>query len=107
MKGINMNKQVNHKKIIAIIICLLFIASIFLSMTYIIKEANHNCIGGTHCPICSHIQMAERVIGELGTVLVILANVGLTFTILCRILFHFIVGTVLPTLITQNVRMNN
>lgn len=97
---------IKHKKTIAKLVCILFIAAIFLSMIYIVKEANHDCIGD-HCPICAHIQIAERTIGELGTAVILLAHVGAAVAILAVIIFHFTGETVPLTLVAQNVRMNN
>lgn len=97
---------IKHKKTIAGLICILFIAAISLSITYIVKEANHDCIGD-HCPICAHIQVAERMLGELSSAVVFLAHSRVAFAILIIIIFHFIRETIPFTLVTQNVRMNN
>ncbi len=101
-----MNKHLNRKRKFAFFICLLLLASILLSMTYIAKEANHICIGD-NCPICANIQMAEKTIGQLGTTLAIALHLGFAFAIFCLFLFYFITDKVLPTPVTQNVRMNN
>lgn len=101
-----MDKHLNRKQLTALLICLFFLASILLSMTYIVKEANHDC-SGAHCPICPSIQMAEKTIGQLGTAFVIAMQAGFAFSIFCISLFYFISHTVISTLITQNIRMNN
>jgi len=101
-----MNKHLTRKQIIALLTCLFFLASILLSMTYIVKEADHNCTGA-HCPICPNIQMSEKTIGQLGTAFVIAMQAGFAFAIFFIFLFYFITYTVSSTLITQNVRMNN
>ena len=100
-----MNISANHKKILAILICVLFIASILLSMTYIAKESNHVCLDG-HCPICINIQMAAKTIGQLGTAFVLAMTVGFSF-IVCVFIFKFMLAILLSTPITQNIRMNN
>ena len=101
-----MNKNMKHKKIIAILICLLFISSLLLSMTYIVKESNHNCIGH-NCPICANIQVAVKAIGQLGTTLAIALHVGFAIAVFCIFLFCFLTDKVLSTLVIQHVRMNN
>ena len=95
-----------NKRTTARIVCLLLLAAVFLSMTYIAKEANHDCIGAG-CPICAHIQLAERTIGELGTALVLTIYVSAAITVLTVVLFQFIGNTVLSTLVSLNIRMNN
>jgi predicted transcriptional regulator len=95
-----------NKKTIARVVCLLLLAAVFLSMSYIIKEANHDCIGAG-CPVCAHIQMAERAIGELGTALVLIVHTSLSMAFLSIVLFQFTVNTVFSTPVSQNVRMNN
>lgn len=94
-----MNIRPNHKKILAILICVLFIASILLSMTYIVKESNHVCLDG-NCPICINIQMAAKTIGQLGTAFVLTMSVGFSLTV-CVFLFKFILANLLSTPITQ------
>jgi len=101
-----MNKNNKHRKILALCICLLFIGSLLLSTAYIVKEANHNCIGD-HCPICANVQMAEKAINELGSAFIAIIHLVFTLAILTFFLFHYISNEVLSTPITQNVRMNN
>lgn len=95
-----------NKRTIARIVCLLLLAAVFLSMTYIVKEANHDCIGAG-CPVCAHIQMAEKTIGELGTALVLIVHAGLSMAVLSTVLFQFTANTILSTPVSQNIRMNN
>ncbi len=101
-----MNKHFNRKQIIAFLICFFFVASILLSMTYIVKEADHSCTG-LHCPICPNIQVSEKIIGQLGAAFIIAIQAGFVFSVFCMFLFYFITDTVLSTPITQKVRMNN
>ena len=101
-----MNHFFKHKRKVALFICILFVAAIAFSSAYIVKESNHDCIGH-HCPICAHIQTAEKAIEQFGIALLFLWHSGFAFLICSIILLHFICNTVHPTPITQNVRMNN
>ncbi len=98
--------NIKKKRWIAVILCIYFILISLFSLTYIIKEADHTCIG-THCSICESIQTAQKNMnafsladihsGSIIAVLVILlaAHMFVSFTFLRA------------TPVTQKTRMDN
>lgn len=95
-----------HKKKIALLLCALFLASLFISVAYLAKESNHKCIGD-NCPICVQMQEVQKTISLIGTA-ILLAFLACAMAFIVSFGgFHFFTHIISTTLVSQNVRMNN
>lgn len=50
-----------RRRYMNVIICCMFIFVTFASLFYIIKEADHDCVGDD-CPVCACIHQAEQTL---------------------------------------------
>lgn len=94
------------QRIFSGIVCIVFVLFTFVSLIYIVKEADHHCTG-EDCPVCINIQQVEQTLRNLGTgtidlTIVNLKPVFLTLLIICPLwIIHC------TTLVSQKVRLNN
>lgn len=51
---------------LVLLACIVYISVIFLSSVFIVREADHDCVG-EDCPICACIAQAEQTLKQLGT----------------------------------------
>lgn len=58
--------RTKKKKILASIICMVFVATALFSMLFIVKESAHECMGD-NCPICACVHQAKQTLKQLGT----------------------------------------
>lgn len=101
-----MKMKRKRKKLMTLLILILFSATLLLSMTYIVLESDHDCIGAI-CPVCKQIHMIERFIGYLGISLSILFCIFLAFEIYNKSPLHIKPLTIALTPVAWNIRMNN
>lgn len=101
-----MSRNRKQKRIIAIIICAVFIAALVLSLAYLAKEASHECIGH-NCPICAQMQLVQKTVDHLGSALTYLFIAGFSLVFLFQSLLRIFTFIPLNTPVAQNVRMNN
>lgn len=95
-----------RQKTLAFLICTAFIMVIFLSLFFIIKEADHDCTG-EDCMVCVCIHQAEQTLRNLGTGTIkadgwVIIQVSQVLVVSC--IFMFVPCT---SLISQKVRLNN
>lgn len=95
-----------RKKLIALLIFILLTATLVLSMTYIVLEADHDC-AGTNCPVCNHIHILERFIGSLGITLAILFRISCASEAFNKSPLLITPVAIVLTPVAQNIRMNN
>ena len=95
-------------RLMALAACVLFIAAMLLSSSYIITHANHTHDGPSGgCATCMHIQAAENLLKRLSAAIVTVAVVfgglsGLLFFLkACAPCFGFL------SLVILKVRLNN
>ena len=79
-----MRKQnYNRNRITAIVLCVFFIFSILFSVSFILREAEHDCVG-ENCPICYQISVCENTLKNLSLAVCAVAfATAFTYT-LCR-----------------------
>ncbi|MBQ9278161.1 MAG: hypothetical protein IJ224_05955 [Lachnospiraceae bacterium] len=106
MKEKSDNNLIGLNKILPSMLIILFIVSIFLSLTYISKEAGHHC-EGENCPICETLLICENHINQLGGFITILLTAYIFITVINSNKTAIEKLFVYKTLITQGVRMNN
>jgi len=61
-----MNKRSSFKQLISILTCICFVFISLFLITYIVKEANHECSKGK-CHICDCILKAEKMLKHLSS----------------------------------------
>ena len=94
------------KKKTAIVICVLVLCTLFLSISFLVVEAKHNCTGDG-CPICADMELCVQNIGQWGSGM----SIGLTPTyvqiyVILLVTSYFYIRK-RSTLISYKVRMNN
>ena len=77
-----MRKQnYNRNRITAIVLCVLFIFSILFSVSFILREADHDCVG-ENCPICYQISVCENTLKNISLAVCAMAfAVALIYTL--------------------------
>lgn len=96
-----------HRRLLALVLCILFVSALILSMTYLVKDSGHNC-SDSHCPLCAQLEWVQKTIDQLGSALVLLLLFGsVLFSLHTSIFYCCSAATVPNTLVSQNVRMNN
>ncbi|MDO4344909.1 MAG: hypothetical protein Q4C50_08920 [Eubacteriales bacterium] len=98
--------KTKKQRVPVLIMCLIFAAAVFLSMLFIVKEADHDC-AGENCPVCACIHQAERTLKQLGTGKV--ESVPLMEKLPSVIMAIFLAVLMLPcvSLISRKVRLND
>lgn len=71
-----MTRISEKKRIIAIVMAVVYIFVIFSAALYISSEAGHKCIGD-HCPVCEYISYCENILSSVSTVLIIAVVIAL------------------------------
>lgn len=95
-----------NNRILALVMCCVFVFASVFSFVYIVKEGDHDCIGG-NCPICACIHFAEQMLKTIWGGAITLGAVACAYVIL---LLSFPNGGSLPqrgTPVTEKTRMNN
>ncbi len=54
----------NKKRIVALIMAVIFFSLMLLFSFYIAKEINHDCVGD-NCPICQEISICENILRNI------------------------------------------
>ncbi|NLT58885.1 MAG: hypothetical protein GXX99_07995 [Clostridiales bacterium] len=58
-----MNRQLNKRRC-ALLICGLFVLGLLLATTWIIRHADHDCVGHD-CPVCALLHAVEKLLKPL------------------------------------------
>lgn len=66
-----MNRR-SKKKMLVTIICICFIVISFLTTTFIVTHAEHDCTGND-CHTCAQIHIAENLLKQLGMLVAVFA----------------------------------
>ena len=98
--------NVNRKKNIAVIACVLFVFVTLASLFYIAKEENHQCTG-EDCPICACIRQAEQIVKNVGTAVNYSVTAGLILVRRSGILATGCLCVLCITLVSQKVRLDS
>lgn len=101
-----MKKQLSTKRISAIFLCLCFIVVSLLSMMYLIKEINHDCMG-EHCKVCSNIDSAKNILKQLSNRKIEGENINTIILPLTITILFITYKVIIFTPVKLKVRMNN
>lgn len=98
--------NIKKQRYVAMILCIYFIFMSIFSLTFIIKEADHDCTG-VHCLVCDSIHAAKKNLE--GFSLVNIDSSVVTATIVIFLIATSFVQFVIlrATLVTQKTRMDN
>lgn len=98
--------NIKKKRYFAIILCVYFIFMSLFSLTYIAKEADHDCTGA-HCSICDSIQTAKENLNGFSLLDVDVSSIMPTIVIFLTInsFVQFVILRATP--VTQKTRMDN
>ena len=105
-KMIQLNKGHKTAKRIAIVLCGLMVVIILFSAFYVVSEAGHDCCGDC-CPICVQIDQCNALLRSAGEGTAALITAFMLALAVSIVLISSAKNVFLPTLVTQNVRMNN
>lgn len=106
MKEKSDHNLIGLNKVFPSMLAIIFIVSIFLSLTYMSKETGHHCEGES-CPICETLFICENHINQLCGFITILLIAYIFITVINSNKTAIEKIFVCETLITQGVRMNN
>ncbi|MCL2152724.1 MAG: hypothetical protein FWH57_07190 [Oscillospiraceae bacterium] len=110
LKSVNQHERQSAKRLIALAICVLFIAGSLLSaafiFTHIHHEHDHNAPNGG-CTTCVHISAAENLLKSLSAALAGAALIIECFSAIRSLLKPVSLNTGFFTLIHLKVRLNN
>ena len=68
-------KILKKHRILACILCLVFVATLFVSETYIVTHTHHDCIGDG-CPVCAALASCEQLLKSFAASALIPAFMG-------------------------------
>ena len=97
----------NRKRIRALLLCAAFVLMLFVSASYLVHEAGHQC-SDDDCPICRTIAMTTELLRAFG--LLILAFAALSPAAVCRYARQRRTGTgvlTCSTLVSWKIRLND
>lgn len=97
----------NMKRLFALLMCVGLVLTLFVSSTYIVSNADHDCIGHG-CDVCEHIAEASALLNSFALLGVLVAL--LFMADLLRRRFSAAEEICLPaqeTLVGWKVRLNN
>ena len=97
----------NKKRLFALLMCVGLVLTLFVSSTYIVSNAGHDCIGHG-CDVCEHIAEARALLQSFALLGLLVAL--LFMADLLRRHFSVADGIRLPaqgTLVGWKVRLNN
>lgn len=94
----------NRRKILTLIICVIFTVSILLSVVFIAEEANHHCTG-QNCPICNEIQICFNMLNNVGTGLPFITPNVVRVYILLMGLAAVLIINVIKTLVQLKIKL--
>ena len=96
----------NRRQSAAVALCGMILAVLLISMSYIVVESHHDCIG-EGCPVCEMLELCQHTIQKIGAVVFI--SVVFIFASALEsykvIIYFFVFEN--STLVRQKVRMNN
>ena len=99
------NKTV-FKKMLTALMTVILVMSVFVSLVYVIEEADHEC-SGNDCPVCMTLSICRRniqgivTITAVGVILIFTLHTVLQSCIICTAENNGL------SLIRQKIRMNN
>lgn len=96
-----------QKRVFALLLCVAFVLTLFVSSTYVAVNAEHDCIGHG-CDICEHIALIRDLLDSM-SLLVVLAML-LFGAKLLRQRYFALDGIAMPvsrTLVGWKVRLND
>ena len=69
-----------HTRISALVFAVLFLVFTAISLTVILMEANHDCVG-EDCPICAQLAALQAIVRSIAALLVILVAILLVIAV--------------------------
>ena len=88
------------------IVCTVLVTVMLVSLFYIVKEEDHQCMG-EDCPVCACIHQAEQTLRNLGTGLAVAVCVPFTVTGGIPVVSGYRPTVRCSSLVAQKVRMND
>jgi len=95
-----------ERKLIALVICFLFVMVSFLSFAYVVEHKEHDCVGN-ECSVCIQIQAIESLFEQFVSVGVISIAVGVGLLFFAVSIKGLISVYNSKSPIFMKVRMNN
>lgn len=96
----------DFNKKIAMLLTIIAMSLAILSVSYIVKEANHDCVG-ENCPVCVQIEQCLNNFRTLGTGTEIQAETFVVEKFFEPAIFLYVCLTVPVALTAQKVRLDN
>lgn len=107
---LNGNNKRSGLRLIALVVCVFFVAATLFSASYILARANHTHDHSGHggsCDTCARMQSAENFLKQFSiTVTMVAANVGRAFGVLFLLKFAAM-RFASSTPVAMKVRLNN
>lgn len=103
------NQAINvyHKqKTLSLILGVLMLSVTLLSVIYIAREADHNCVD-SNCPICESIQQCEHNLKQVGSGVIGQCVQIVIAAFFVRVLITIVQPILCNSLVAQKIRLNN
>ena len=101
-----MEKLSSKNRILAIVAILATSFAILFSSLFIAENLHHDCIGDD-CPICQTLDQAMENIKTLGAAVIAAIAFVVSFDAVLEISANYSCEVIVPSLISQKVRMDN
>lgn len=98
--------NMRKKKNLALIICMFFVLTAFVSFFCIVEEENHVCTGAD-CPVCACVHQAEQTLRNLTTGALRILCTGMVMVWNCVLISAVSLYINSVTLVSQKVRLND
>lgn len=95
-----------RRRIIAILLSILFVLSVIFTLSFIAAEADHECIGD-ECPICAEIQSCEDFLKTVSVAAAVFAVVSAVSKFGAVALPYFKSRAEATTLVSLKVKLSN
>ena len=95
-----------NKRVFSMVVCILFLFVTFVSLFYIVEEANHHCTG-EDCPVCANIHQAEQTLRNLSTGTIVHTAVNPILIMCVLVIADHVLFIARTSLVSQKVRLNN
>ena len=100
-------KLLKKHRILACILCVVFVATLFVSKTYIITHTHHDCLGDG-CPVCAALASCVKMLKSFAASVLIPAFMGVCALSYGRIrLFGCVKENFAHTLVTLKVKLSD
>lgn len=94
------------RKVLALLLCTLFVLTLIFSYAFIIKEANHEC-DNEDCHTCELISSCIKTIKKTTTVIIVSSIIFILFNYIYKKVIHLNVLSYFKSPILLKTRLNN